>query len=149
MRRLLVILAAVGALAAPLGAQAGTSVEKQTFDTTFTICNGDLIHLSGTLAAVISETATPSGGEVLAFHFQPQGVSGVDLVTGTVFHATGLTRDLIVNSPSGGSNETFVNRFHIQATRGAESYIVSELFHVTVTPGGTVTVFFDNFSSTC
>jgi hypothetical protein len=149
MRRLLVILAAVGALAAPLGAQAGTTVEKQTFDTTFPICNGDLIHLSGTLVAVISETATPSGGEVLAFHFQPQGVTGVDLVTGTVFHATGLTRDLIVNSPAGGSTETFVNRFHIQATGGAESYIVSELFHVTVTPDGTVTVFFDNFSSTC
>jgi hypothetical protein len=124
-------------------------VEKQTFDTTFPICNGDLIHLSGTLVAVISETATPSGGEVLAFHFQPQGVTGVDLVTGTVFHATGLTRDLIVNSPAGGSTETFVNRFHIQATGGAESYIVSELFHVTVTPDGTATVFFDNFSSTC
>jgi hypothetical protein len=149
MRRLLVILAAVGALAAPLGAQAGTTVEKQTFDTTFPICNGDLIHLSGKLVAVISETATPSGGEVLAFHFQPQGVTGVDLVTGTVFHATGLTRDLIVNSPAGGSTETFVNRFHIQATGGAESYIVSELFHVTVTPAGTVRVFFDNFSSTC
>ena len=149
MKRLLVILAAVGALAAPLGAQAGTTVEKQTFDTTFPICNGDLIHLSGTLVAVISETATPSGGEVIAFHFQPQGVTGVDLVTGTVFHATGLTRDLIVNSPPGGSTETFVNRFHIQATRGAESYIVSELFHVTVTPDGTVRVFFDNFSSTC
>jgi hypothetical protein len=149
MRRLLVILAAVGALAAPLGAQAGTTVEKQTFDDTFPLCNGDPIHVSGTLVAVISETTTPSGGEVLAFHFQPQGVTGVDLVTGTVFHATGLTRDLIVNSPAGGSTETFVNRFHIQATRGAQSYIISELFHVTVTPAGTVTVFFDNFSSTC
>ena len=149
MRRLLVILAAVGALAAPLGAQAGTTVQKQTFDDTFPLCNGDPIHLSGPLLAVISETATPSGGEVLAFHFQPQGVTGVDLVTGTVFHATGLTRDLIVNSPAGGSTETFVNRFHIQATGGAESYIISELFHVTVTPAGTVTVFFDNFASTC
>ena len=149
MRRLLVILVAVGALAAPLSAQAGTTVEKQSFDATFEICNGDLIHLSGTLLAVFSETATPSGGEVLAFHFQPQGVSGVDLVTGTVFQATGLTRDLIVNSPPGGSTETFVNQFHIQATGGAQSYIITELFHVTVTPKGTVTVFFDNFASTC
>jgi hypothetical protein len=149
MRRLLVILVAVGALAAPLSAQAGTTVEKQSFDATFEICNGDLIHLSGTLLAVFSETATPSGGEVLAFHFQPQGVSGVDLVTGTVFRATGLTRDLIVNSPPGGSTETFVNQFHIQATGGAQSYIITELFHVTVTPNGTVTVFFDNFASTC
>ena len=149
MRRLLMILAVVGALAAPVSAQAGTTVAKQTFDDTFPLCNGDLIHLSGPLLAVITETTTPSGGEVLAFHFQPQGVTGVDLVTGAVFHATGLTRDLIVNSPPGGSTETFVNRFHIQATSGGESYIISELFHVTVTPDGTVRVFFDNFSSTC
>lgn len=149
MRRLLVILAVVGALAAPVSAQAGTTVEQFTFDTTFPLCNGDLIHVSGPLLAVISETATPSGGEVVAFHFQPQGVTGVDLVTGMVFHATGLTRDLIVNSPPGGSTETFVNEFRIQATGGDESYIITELFHVTVTPDGTVTVFFDNFASTC
>jgi hypothetical protein len=149
MRRLLVILAVVGALAAPVSMQASTTVEQVTFEDTFLLCNGDPIHLSGTLLAVFSETATPSGGEVLAFHFQPQGVTGVDLVTGTVFYATGLTRDLIVNSPPGGSTETFVNRFHVQATGGAESYIVSGLFHVTVTPDGTVTVFFDNFTSTC
>jgi hypothetical protein len=149
MRRLLVILAVVGALAAPVSTQAGTTVERMSYEDTFPLCNGDPIHLSGTLLAVFTEIATPSGGEVLAFHFQPQGVSGVDLVNGTVFRATGLTRDLIVNSPPGGSTETFVNRFHIQATRGAESYIVRELFHVTVTPDGTVTVFFDNITTTC
>jgi hypothetical protein len=149
MRRLLLILAVVGALAAPLSAQATTTVERVTFDDTFPLCNGDPLHLSGTLLAVMSETSIPSGGEIVAIHFQPQGVTGVDLLTGTVFHATGLTRDLIVNSPPGGSTETFVNRFHIQATGGAESFIVSELFHVTVTPDGTVTVFLDNFASTC
>ncbi|HET9322792.1 MAG TPA: hypothetical protein VFO03_02865 [Gaiellaceae bacterium] len=149
MRRLLVILAVVGALAASASAQAATTVEKMTFDSTFPLCNGDPIHLSGTLLAVISETTTPSGGEVIAFHFQPQGVTGVDLVTGTVFHATGLTRDLIVISPPGGTTETFVNRFHIQATGGAESFIVSELIHITIAPDGTVTVEFDNFASTC
>jgi hypothetical protein len=149
MRRFLLILAVVGALAAPVSAQAATTVEKVTFDDTFPLCNGDPIHLSGTLLAVMSETTTPSGGEIFAFHFQPQGVTGVDLVTGTVFHATGLTRDLIVNSPPGGATETFVNRFHVQATGGAESFIVSELFHITIAPDGTVTVELDNFASTC
>lgn len=149
MRRLLVTLAVVGALAAPVSAQAATTVEQQTFDQTLPLCNGDPLHVSGPLLAVFSETATPSGGEVVAFHFQPQGVTGVDLVTGTVFHATGLTRDLIVNSPPGGSTETFVNRFHLQATGGAESFIISELFHITIAPDGTVTVVFDNFTSTC
>ena len=127
MRRLLVLLAASVALAVPVSAHAATTVQKITFDTTFPLCNGDLIHV----------------------HVNPQGVTGVDLVTGTVFHATGLTRDLVVNSPPGGSTETFVNRFHIQATGGAQSYLVTELFHITVTPAGTITVFFDNFASTC
>ena len=149
MKRLLVILGAVAALAVPVGAQAATTVETQPFDTTFPICNGDLIHLSGRLLVVTSETTTASGADRFAIHFQPQGVSGVDLVTGTVFHATGLTRDLIVISPPGGFVETFVNYFHIQATRGAQSFIVREVFHVTVTANGTVRVSFDRFRSTC
>jgi hypothetical protein len=149
MRRLLVIFAAAGALAVPVSAQAGTTVERIMFEDTFPLCNGNPIHLSGSLLVVNSETATPSGGHVFAFHFQPQGVRGVDLVTGTVFHAGGLTRDLIVNSPPGGGTETFLNRFHIQATRGEQSFIVTGLFHITVTPDGTVRAEFDNFESTC
>lgn len=120
-----------------------------TFDDTFPLCNGDLIHLSGPLLIVTSTTSTPSGGVIAAIHFQPQGVTGVDLSTGAVFQATGLTRDLTVSSPAGDFTETFVNRFHIQARGGAQSFIVTELFHVTVSPDGTVRVDFDNFSATC
>jgi hypothetical protein len=149
MRRLLVVLAAFVALAVPVSAQAATTVQKTTFDATFPLCNGDLIHVTGALLAVMSQTTTPSGGVITSFQFNPQGATGVDLVTGAVFHATGLTRDLVVNSPPGGSTETFVNRFHIQSTGGAQSYIVTELFHITVTPDGTVRVFLDNFASTC
>lgn len=149
MRRLLVTLTALVALAVPVSAQAATTVQKTTFDATFPLCNGHLIHVTGALLAVMSQTTTPSGGLITSFHFNPQGATGVDLVTGTVFHATGLTRDLVVNSPPGGSTETFVNRFHIQATGGAQSYIVTELIHITITPDGTTRVSFDNFASTC
>lgn len=150
MKRVLLILAAVAGFAVTGGAaQAATTVERQTFDATFPICNGDLIHLSGPLLVTTTTTLTPSGGLIVASHFQPQGVSGVDLSTGTVFHATGLTRDLIVFSPAGGITETFVNQFHIQATAGADSYIVTELFHITISPDGTVRSYFDNFSATC
>jgi hypothetical protein len=149
MRRLLVTLALVGALAAPLSVHAGTTVQKVPFDSTFAICNGDLVHISGTLLFTQTLTTTPSGGTIIAFHFQPQGLSGVDLSTGTMYIGTGLTRDVIVNSPPGGTTETFVNRFHIQATKGAQSFEVIETAHITVAPDGTVKVVFDNFSSTC
>jgi hypothetical protein len=149
MKRLLLSLGVVAAFAVPVSVQAATTVQQITFDATIQICNGDLVHVTGPLLATTSTTSTPTGGLIDAVHFQPQGVRGIDLSTGTVFHAVGLTRDLTVNSPPGGSTETFVNQFHIQATGGAQSYLITELFHVTVTPDGTVRVFFDNFSSTC
>jgi hypothetical protein len=149
MKRVLVILAVLTGFALAAGAQAATTVERQTFDETFPLCNGDLIHISGALLVTSTETSTPSGGFIVAFHAQPQGVTGVDLTTGTIFHATGLTRDLTVYSPAGGITETFVNRFHIQATGGEQSFIITELFHITISPDGTVRSVFDNFSSTC
>ncbi len=149
MRRVIAVVAATAALVVPVGAHGSTTLQQFTFDTTFPLCNGDLIHVSGPLLAIFSETTTPSGGDTVAFHYQPQNVTGVDLVTGTIFHATGLTRDIVVNSPAGGSTETFVNDFHIQATGGAQSYIVTEVFHITIAPDGTVTVMFDKATSTC
>jgi hypothetical protein len=149
MRRVFVLLAVVAALAVPAGAQAATTVQQFTFDATFTLCNGDPIHVAGPLLITASTTPTPSGGLMLAIHFQPQGVTGVDLSTGTVFRATGLTRDLIVYTPPGGYVETFVNQFHVQATGGAQSYIVTTVFHLAVTPDGTFRVYFDNMSATC
>jgi len=149
MRKLLVLLITIAALAMPLAAQASATTEKVPFDANVTACNGDVIHISGTLLSIFTETTTPSGGFIVSSHFQPQGIMGVDLTTGTRYVATGLTRDILVTSPSGGSTETFVNRFHIQATSGAESFIVSEVFHITVNANGDVTAFVDNFSSTC
>jgi hypothetical protein len=149
LKRLLLLLGMVAALALTVSAQAATTVQQVPFSASVTLCNLDTVQLTGTLLITTSTTATPSGGLISAIHFQPQGVSGVDTTTGTVFHAVGLTRDLTVNSPPGGSNETFVNRFHLQATGGAQSFLVNELFHVTVTPDGTVAVMFDKASSTC
>jgi hypothetical protein len=149
MMRLLLILGVVAALAVPVSAaQAATTVQFVAFDATLPVCNGDLVHLTGPLLTTISTTSTPSGGLVFGIHFQPQGVTGVDLSTGAVFQASGLTRDLIVSSPSGGFTETFVNQFHLQATGGAQSFVVTDLFHVTVNPDGSVRVF-DNFSAPC
>jgi hypothetical protein len=149
LRRLLLLVGVVAALTASVSAQAATTVQTIQFTATVTLCNGDQVNLAGPLLITTSTTTTPSGGVITAFHAQPQGVSGIDSTTGTVFRAGGLTRDLTVNSPPGGFTETFVNQFHLQATGGAQSYLVTELFHITVTPAGTVSVTFDNFSSTC
>jgi hypothetical protein len=148
MKRLLVILGLVAGLALPLSAHAATTVFRDTIDATVTLCNGDPVHLTGPLLVTVTATTSSSGREILAIHFQPQGVTGTDLVTRTLFRGTGVTTDVIVTSSS-GITETFVNRFRIQATTGVQSYVVTNLFHVTVTPDGTVRVVVDAFSSSC
>lgn len=82
-------------------------------------------------------------------HSQPQNVRGVDLVTGASYVGTGLTRDTFVALPSGGVILIFVNEFHIQATAGADSFLVNQLFHVTVTGNGTVTAVVGNVFTSC
>lgn len=148
--RLLALAGLVAALCVPVAAQAATTVQKIPFQGNVFLCtSGDMVELSGTLLVTSTITATPNGGFLVADHFQPQGVSGIDTTTGTAYHAVGLTRDIFISSPAGGFVETFVNRFHIQATGGAESFVVKEVFHVTVTPDGSVRVIFDKFFSTC
>jgi hypothetical protein len=149
MKRGVVLIGAMVALAIPASAQAVTTVEQIPFETSILLCNGGVVHLQGQLLVTTTSTAIPTGGFVFAIHFQPQGVKGVDVTTGTVYIATGLTRDLFVVTPSGGLTETYVNQFHIQATTGAESYIVTGLFHITFSPEGTIRVVIDKFSSPC
>src|SRR6059058_4350010 len=102
MKQLLVIVGFLAALVAPIGAQATTTVSTIAFDDTFPLCNGDLVHLTGPLLITTTETTTPSGGQVLAIGQHPEGISGVDLVTGAVFRGGGLNRDAIVTSRPGG-----------------------------------------------
>jgi hypothetical protein len=124
MRKLLLLLMTTAALALPFAAQASATTDKVPFDADVLACNGDVIHISGTPLSIFTETTTPSGGFVVSSHFQPQGIKGVDLPTGTPYVPTGLTRDILV-------------------------VIVSEVFHTTVSPNGDVISFVDNFSSTC
>lgn len=150
MKKLLLalVVAAVAMIASPMHAQAATTTEVIPFETDLVVCNGDLVHLSG------SPGRLPRDGDAIRWAcrlvpFQPAGRHRSGSRHGTTFHATGLTRDISITTPSGGYTETFVNRFHIQATAGHESYIVSETLHITVTPDVNVTAFVDNFSACC
>ena len=149
MRKLIVLTPVAAFLAVPVAAHAAAVTQTVPFESLVAACNGDTIKISGALLTVSNVTSTPSGGFVVTIQSVPQGVSGIDLQTGTTYRATGLTRETLVFSPAGGFIEAFVNQFHIQATGGAQSFLVTDLFHVTVTPDGTVSVSFDNFSSTC
>jgi len=151
MRVLGLLSVAVAALAVAAVAQATTTIERSPFTADVTLCSsGNTVSISGTLLTVASTTTTPSGAIVETIHFEPQGISGIDTTTGTMYRAVGLTREVTVTHQGGVAfTDTFVNRFHIQATRGGESFLAITTAHVTVSPDGTVRVEFDKSDSTC
>jgi hypothetical protein len=139
MRRLLVILGLAGALTAPLSAQAATTVSRDTFDFTVTICNGDLVHVTGTQVVVLSDTLT---------NVRSQDLTGVDLSNGTIYHGAESYFDQPITTPSGTSVETFSQDLRLVAASG-ESFIATGLFHATATPDGTLRVFLVKESVPC
>jgi hypothetical protein len=146
----LVLLAVLAvALVAPMSAQADSTIFNASIQLDVKACNGHTIHLAGQLLGVLTVTANSGGGFLFAIHSQPQGIDGTDLVTGTKYLATGLTRDLSFSSLSAANLFTFINRLHIQATTSAESYDVSQTVHLTANAGGAVTAVVDNSSATC
>jgi hypothetical protein len=149
MKRLLVFMLVAAGFAVPVSAHAATVTQTVPFDAVVTACNGDSIHLNGSLLLASSVNTTPSGGFMVSSHFQPQGVSGVNLRTGAKFIGTGVTRDIVIMSPAGGITDTFVNQFRVQATAGGQSFVVTQLVHVTVNANGAVTAVVDQFSTSC
>jgi len=149
MRRLIVLIVLAASLAVPASAQANAATLSVPLHDQITACNNDTIQLDGQLLLVGIVNATPSGGFMFSVHTQPQGVSGVDLQTGTKFLGTGVTRDILILSPGGVITETLVDEFRIQATAGAESFVVRVLLHATVSPNGDLVSVVDQVSTTC
>lgn len=145
MKRLIGILAVVVALAVPTTALASTTTETFTDYRSFNICNGDEIQVTLPLLYVTTETQTASGGWLVNVHHSAQGVTAVDLDTGTGYRGGGMTRWFTLSTSSGEASETFVNRFHLQALGSAQELTVKvfETAHVQVAADGSVQVDFD------
>lgn len=148
VKKLVALVVIIAGLALPVATEAAATTATVPFATTITACNLN-VQLNGSLLIISTTTSTPSGGFVSALHVQPQNVSGVDTATGTRYVGTGLTRDTFIALPSGGLIVTFVNEFHIQATAGAQSFVVSQLFHITITGDGSITAIVDNSFTSC
>jgi hypothetical protein len=110
---------------------------------------GEPVQLSGNLHDLFHVTFDGAGGAVLKVLDNPQGVSGVDLLTGAKYQGTGETEFVETFAAGGTFTDTFVNNFKIIGQGTSPNYLVHENFHITVNPDGTVTSFHDNFSITC
>ncbi|MEY2526758.1 MAG: hypothetical protein QOE73_1529 [Verrucomicrobiota bacterium] len=118
------------------------------FDAVFFGCT-EPIHFTGDLHVLFHFTATGSGNYSSKFHFQPQGVSGVGLFTGTKYQATGVTQDEYSYNGPFPYEETYINNFRLIGQGPDNNLLVHDNFHVTVNANGYLTAIHDNFSSEC
>jgi hypothetical protein len=143
------LVGVVVAFALPVStAQATTTVEQIPYEVTLRGCGPDTITLSGTVLAIFTLQDLRDEGLLLSFHFQWQGVSGTSS-SGIPYHLIGPWNQTVVYFPRGGGTTTFVYRFDLVGTMGAPTYYVEDTFHITITPTGDITVWFDKYSEYC
>lgn len=110
---------------------------------------GETVVLSGdlhTLAKVIV-----NGNAVrLSIQNQPQGISGVGIITGAKYQGTGVTRDdFSLTAPSFPANFTTINNVRIIGQGNAANLSLHENTHFTINANGRTTAVVDNFRLDC
>ena len=148
---LVLVVATVGALASGTTARAAVTTRSTVPIDVFVLvpCTGDVVEVTGPLNVMVSLTVNErhvSGVEL----FQPQGVSGIDLSTGTTYRGTGETATTFSASLTNGqAQETFVNNFNLIGQGSTADYRVHENTTVTIDADGTVAVSVSQISISC
>jgi hypothetical protein len=137
MRHLLAFLLVVWvAGVAAEAAGAATTTQRVPVDFIAAGCGED-IHLTGTILTSTTVTPNHGGGFLVAFHSNPQGVTGVGLTSGALYHGTGVTRE--TTTVNGASTDTFVNSFKLIGPGSTPNSLETDVFHVTIDANGNVT----------
>ena len=116
-------------------AETGTSNSALAFNEVFGGCT-ELIHVTGELHILFHSTLTSSGSVHFKSHFQPQGVKGTGLVTGTKYEATGVTQEEFNYNGPLPHTETLVNNFRLVGQGPGNNFLVHENFHITISSNG-------------
>jgi hypothetical protein len=111
---------------------------------------GDVISVTGTLHVLTHVTIDAAGGIAIKVHFQPQGATGVGLISNEAYQATGVTQQTITDNGPGPQFElTFINNFRMISNGPTPNFDVHQTIHVTVNNNGEVTAVVDNESVEC
>jgi len=153
IRTMMCVVAALATLVVPGHAAVEENDRTDIKLTIFIPCAaggaGEVVDLEGPLHTLVSFTINDNNVSGF-FHFQPQGISGIGETTGAKYQATGVTQESFKNSfQNGQANLTFVNNFRIIGQGPGNNFLVHETMHISISAGGTVTVFHDNFSVAC
>lgn len=105
--------------------------------------------MSGTLHILQHQTVTENGNVHVKVHFQPQGASGVGLVSGDTYHATGVTQEEFnINGPL-PITDTFINNFRIIGQGPDNNLLVHTTIHITINANGELTADVVNATVEC
>jgi hypothetical protein len=116
----------------------------------FAVGCGDVIEVTGTLHVLFHITFDAGGGVTVKEHFQPQGATGVGLVSGATYQAVGETQDTSTDNGPGPLFEfTFVNNFKMISRGTTANYLVHDTIRLTVNSNGEVTADVVNSSEEC
>ena len=134
---------------APVASAAtATSNISVPFDAILNGCT-EPIQFTGALHILFHSTFTSSGNYHFKFHFQPQGVNGTGLQTGTKYEATGVTQDESDYNGPLPYTESYINNFRLIGQGPNNNLLVHENFHITINSNGDVTAVHDNSSVEC
>jgi len=112
-------------------------------------CVPEVVVLTGEIHALVTEEEDSNGGSHVKTHFQPQGISGVGMVTGAKYQGTGVTQEHINEHSGLPFEDTFVNNFRIIGQGPGNNFLVHTNIHVTVNANGVVTAMVTNASTEC
>ena len=141
---LLALLTLVLVGTAPVRAAATT----QRFNERFSVevitqhpCTGEPVLLRGTIHAAGHFTVDGRGGIHIESHLNPQGYSGVGLVTGTKYQLTGAQNFLINADAEYAPPIVFssLSQIHFISQGSADNFVEFLISHLTVNANGTVT----------
>lgn len=106
---------------------------------------GENVRLTGTMHILVTTTFDGKGRFQSKYDFQPKGVSGTGLSTGTMYRATGDAHGTINGTV--GVPGLFEDSFKM-VSKG-DNFLIRVSGRVNTSPGGTVFVFLDNVTITC
>jgi hypothetical protein len=107
------------------------------------------IALTGSMHIVMTETVSASGNRHMLVHFQPQGISGTGLMSGTPYQATGVTQQSFSSHDPLPYTSTVVNNFRLIGRGPDNNRLVHENYHITVNANGEITAEHVNASYGC
>jgi hypothetical protein len=108
-------------------------------------CFGEPVQLTGSIHVIIHMTEDGNDGFHFAYRDNPQGISGLGLISGARYQGTGGEK-FSFNAKSLPYEETYVSNFRIIGTGKAGTLLFHENAHITINGTGHITVNFDKLT---